>query len=201
MRTPPGSTISHHSDENHQKLPHARHQRHLLGFAGGQEALVERPDGGVVAASDQGSHVERFSYPPPATPHTATTPQGARVPVEGGYSHQSREFPGRKRAELGKLGQKRSAQYRSDSRNAPEQGFVLLEGGALLDGFVELPVGTREFLLEPADVRFDAPSDGPGGGSAETVFLGGHHLDDLPPPGEDGLKLPRFGVGKRPGGG
>lgn len=34
MRTPPGSALSHHGVEDHQELPHARHQRNLLGLAG-----------------------------------------------------------------------------------------------------------------------------------------------------------------------
>ena len=200
MRTPPRSTVPHHGVEDGQQLPHARHQCHLLRFARSHQPLVERLDGRVVSAGDQRPHVERFSYPPSATPHTPTASEGARIPVERSYAHQSREFPGRKRAKLWELCQKRSAQDRSDSGNASQESFVLFEGGVVLDGFIEVPVDTREFLLKPADVRCDAPSEGLGGASTEAVLLGCHHLDDLPSASEDGLKLPRFRVGKRPPG-
>ena len=199
MRAPPGGTISHHSVEDREQLPHARYQRNLLGLASGQEALVERSDDGVVAAGYQRPHVERLPDPRPATPHAPATSQSARIPVERSNAHQSREFSGRKRAKLGKLSQQRSAQDRSDSRNAPKQGFVLLEGGTALNGLIEVPIGTRELLLQPADVCFDALSNGLGASSAEAVFLGRHHLDELSSASEDGLKLPRFGIRKRPG--
>jgi hypothetical protein len=50
-------------------------------------------------------------------------------------------------------------------------------------------------------VRPDAPGYGLGGRGTEAVLLRGHHLDELPPPGEDAAELLGLGVGKCPGGG
>jgi hypothetical protein len=207
MRTPPGSTLPHQGVEDHQELPHARHKSHLLGLAGAQMTCLERPDGAIVAASDQGCHVVVSLPNPcptdPTAPDAPAAPEGpgGGVPLEGGYAHQSPEFSGAKRAQLCKLCQERWAEHRSDSGNASQESFVLFEGGVVLDEAIEVSVGTREFLFEPADVRFYPPSHSSGVHCAKAVFLGAHHVDDLPPAGEDSLKLPRLGAGKRPGSG
>lgn len=199
MRTPPGSALSHHGVEDRKQLPHARHQSHLLGLTRLKEPLVELLDLGVVAAGDQRSHVERLPNPRPATPHRASTPQGARVAVEGSHTHQSRELSRRKRAEFGQLRQERPAQDRTHSRNAPEKSLVPFEGRALFDGLIEVTIRARKLLLEPPYVGLDASADGFGGCGSETVFLGRHHPNDLSPTGEDLLKLPGFWVGDRSG--
>jgi hypothetical protein len=199
MRTPPGSTVSHHGVEDHQQLPHARHQRHLLlGLAGLNESFVELLDGGIEAGGDQGSHVECFSNPCPAAPYGASASQSAGVAVERSDPYEGREFSGRKGAELGQLRQERPAKHGAHSGNAPEKSFVRLEGGAAFDDLVEVAVRARKLLLEPPYVGFDASADGFGGARSETVFLGGCHLDDLPSSGEDLLELPGFLVGDGP---
>src|SRR5215210_2718346 len=92
MRTPPGSTVSHHGVEDHQELPHARYQSHrLLGLAGLNESTVELLDGGIEARSDQGSHVECFSNSCPTAPYGASASQSARVAVERSDPYESRE--------------------------------------------------------------------------------------------------------------
>ena len=63
MRTPPNSSIPHHSVEDREQLPHARHQRHLLGLACREQPLVELLDDGVVAGGDEGAHVQGWSSP------------------------------------------------------------------------------------------------------------------------------------------
>src|SRR5215210_7605938 len=202
MRTPPGSTVSHHGVEDDQQLPHARHQRHrLLGLAAGHESTVKLLDGGIEARSDQGSHVECFSNPRPAAPYGASASQSARVAVERSDPYESRELSRRKRAKFRQFRQKRPAKHGAHSGNTPQESLVRLEGGALFDGLVEVAVRARKLLLEPPYVGLDASADGFGAARSETVFLGGCHLDDLPPPGEDLLELPGFLVGDGPRGG
>src|SRR3954453_3228014 len=142
MRTPPGSTVSHHGVEDHQQLPHARHQRHLLlGLACLNESFVELLDGGIEVRGDQGSHVECFSNSCPAAPYGASASQSARVAVKRSDPYdEGRELSGRKGAELGQLRQERPAKHGAHSGNAPEKSFVRLEGGAALDGLVEVAI-------------------------------------------------------------
>src|SRR5215207_5355784 len=184
MRTPPGSALSHQSVEDDQQLPHTRNQRHLLGLSGLNESLVEFLDGGIEARSDQGSHVERFSNPRPAAPHRATASQSARVAIERSDANESRELPRRKRAELGQFGKERPAKHGTHPGDAPQESFVLFEGGTVLDGLIEVTIRAGKLLLKPSYVGFDAPADSFGGARPEAIFLGGHHLDDLPSPGE-----------------
>src|SRR5215208_4594217 len=195
MRIPPGNALSHHRVEDRKQLPHARHQSYLLGLAGPHEALVELLDGRIETRGDQGSHVERFADPGSSAPNGASTPQSAGVAVQRSDTDKGRELPGRNGAKLRQLCQKRPAQDRTHPRNAPQESLVRLEGRALFDGLIEAPVGAGELFFEPPYVGLDASADGFGGARSEAVFLGGHHPNDLPPTGEDLLKLPGFLVG------
>ena len=196
MRTPPGSTVSHHGVEDGQELSHARHQSNLFGFAGCYQSLIECFDQRVVSAGDQRSHVESFTNPRPATPDATPAPEGSRVPVEWGYTDQSGELSRRKRAKLWKLGQKRAAQNRPDSGNAPQESLILLEGGTRFDDLPEVPVHSAKFFLQPLDVGLQARADLLGRGGPQTVLLGDQHPDELPSPGYDRLKLQRLGLGR-----
>src|SRR5215211_1360053 len=190
MRTPPGSALSHHRVEDHQELPHTRNQSHLLGLAGRHQPFVELPDGGIEARSDQGSHVECLPNPRPAAPYGAPASQGAGVPVERSDPNEGRELPGRKRAELGQLRKERPAKHRTYSGNTPQESLVRLEGRAVFDDLIEIPVGASELFFEPPYVGLDASADGLGGARPEAVFLSGQHADDLPSSGENLPKVP-----------
>ena len=170
MRTPPGSTISHHGVEDGQELPHTGNQRHLLGLACLNEPLVERLDERVVSASDQRSHVQSLPDPRPATPDAPTSPEGSRVPVERSYSDQSGELSWRKRAKLWKLGEQSAAQNGADSGDAPQESLVLLEGGARFDDLLKVPVHSGELFLQPLDVGLQARADLLGGRTPRRFF-------------------------------
>ena len=62
-----------HGVEYGQQFAHTRDQRQFLGLSGCQQPLVEVPDGRVVTAGYQGSHVEDG-------PHRERPPQTARLP-------------------------------------------------------------------------------------------------------------------------
>lgn len=154
MREPPGSTLSDHGIEDGEQLPHARHQSDLLGFAQGHEPLVELLYGGVVSGGNQSRHVERLPDPRSSAPHAAASPEDPGVAVDGSHSDEGGEFPGRKGAQFGQLRQERTAEYRTDSRHTAEQSLILIEGGAMGDGFVEIPIYPGEFFFEPPYVSF-----------------------------------------------
>ena len=183
MRTPPDSTIPHQSIENREQLPHARHQSHLLRFAGGKEPLVELLDGGIVAASDQSSHVEGRPHRSPATPHLPLAAALPGITVEGSDPHQGTKALVGELAQFGQLGEQSARKHRTDAGNTPEKGLVLLEGDAPLDGFIEIAVGAGEFFLEPSHVCSDALLERLGS-HLETVVLGDEHREDLSSPGE-----------------
>src|SRR5215210_2594220 len=193
MREPPGSTLSDHGVEDGEQLPHARHQSDLLGLARGYEPSVELLYGGGVSGGNQSRHVECLPDPRSSAPHAAASPQSAGVAVDGSHSDEGGEFPGRKGAKFGQLRQERTAEYRTDSRHATKQRLALFEGGAIGDGFVEVLIYPGKFFFEPPYVSFKAGANLPGGSGAEAVFLGRHHLDELPPTSHDRLKFEGFG--------
>lgn len=199
MREPPGSAVSEYGAPNHQELPHVRHQYYLLGLTGLKQPFVEALDVGVVPAGNQSRHVEGFSHPRSSTPDGPTAPESSRVAIEESDSYQSRELPTSEGAQLRKFGQERPAKNGTNPRQALQKGLVSLESGLVLDGFVEVPVGSGELLFQPAQVGLDMPGDSLGSCGAQMVFLGGHYGDDLGSSGEDRLKLPGFLIRKSPG--
>jgi hypothetical protein len=83
MRAPPGSTVSEYGVEDHEQLPHARHQSHLLGLADLNESFVELLHGGVESRGDQGSHAEYLPKTFALPPHTVRLP--LKVPEESQF--------------------------------------------------------------------------------------------------------------------
>src|SRR5215218_9971315 len=194
MRAPPDSTISHQSVENREQLPHARHQSHLLGLARREEAFIELPNDRVVSGGDQSPHVEGGPHRSPASPYLPLAASVAGVTVEGGDANQRAQSLVGERPELGQLCKQSAGQDRTDAGNALEKGLVLLEGGACLDGLVEVAVGAGELLLEPLDVRSDTLLERLGS-HLQTIVLGGEHREDLASSGEYVLQELGFLVG------
>jgi hypothetical protein len=194
MRTPPYSVIPHQSVEDGEQLPHARHQCHLLGFAGGEEAFIELPNDGVVSGGDQSSHVEGGPHRSPASPYLPLAAALAGVAVEGGDTDQGAHSLVGELSQFGQFGKQSARKYRTDTGNTLEKSFVLLEDAAPLDGFIEVTVRAGELFLEPLDVRPDALSERRGS-HLETVVFGGEHREDLAPPGEYVLQKLGFLVG------
>jgi len=63
-RIVPGFTGSDHGVEDSQELAHAGDDGDLLGFAGGDEAVVELLDDGIESDGRERCHVESASHPP-----------------------------------------------------------------------------------------------------------------------------------------
>ena len=75
-----------HGVKDGEQLVHAGGEGYLIGLACGQEALVEGPDHGVMAAGHEGGHVQGRSDLGTPTPHRPSATQGATVPVAGVHS-------------------------------------------------------------------------------------------------------------------
>src|SRR5215207_6089688 len=105
MWRPPGGAVPEHSVEDDEQLAHAGHQRHLLGFTGAYQPLVERLYSRVAARGHQGTHVQRRPHPRPAAPDGALASKDARVTVQGSDAHESGQLLVLKRAKLRQLGQ------------------------------------------------------------------------------------------------
>ncbi len=195
MRTPPISTIPHQSVEDRKQLPHARHQRNLLGLARAQEPLVELLDGGIVAGGDQSAHVQDCPHRSPSSPRLALAAPLAGVAVEGGDSHQGAQALVRDGSKLWQFGQEGSREDSPDAWDTPpEESLVLLESGVLLDGALKVPIDALDLLVEPLDVRPDTFGERLRS-HLQTVVLGDEHLDVLTPPGEDALQSDSFLLG------
>ena len=190
MRAPPTSTIAHQSVEDRKQLPHAGYQSDLLWLAGGQQSLVELLDDGVVPGGDQSTHVEGRPHRSPATPHLPFAAPLTGVAVEGSHSHQGAQALMGELAQLGQLSQESAGEDRTDTRDALEQCLVLLEGGVLLDGLVEVGVGAGELLFEPLDACLDPLVEcSEARDHLETVILSDEHAKDLASSGQKSLQM------------
>src|SRR5918993_22668 len=192
MSEPPRSTIPHHGVEDREQLPHARHQRHLLGLARLNEALVELPDEGVVLRGDHGAHVECGPHPRPATPHLSLASYPTGVAVERSYAYQGREALVGDGPQLGKLGQEGAGERRSDTGDTAQEGLILTPDGARLENLFELEVGAGKLLLKPPHMRPNTPLNWSGDYRRETIVLSDEHADQLAAPTEDLAKKQGF---------
>ena len=72
-------------------------------------------------------------------------------------------------------------------------------GRAAPDGGVDLGLEIGQFALERLEQPVDALEGAPAGQAAPAVALGGHHLDDLAPAGDQLCERAGLFVGHRPG--
>src|ERR687894_399755 len=198
MRTPPNSAIPHQSVEDREQLPHARPQRHLLGLARLKQPPVELLEDRIVASGDQRTHVEGRPNRRSPAPNLPLAAPRAGVAVEGGNAYQGREALGGERSQLRELGQERPGQDRPHPGDAAEQPLVAAPNLAVCDRLLEFAVGADELPLKPIHVGGYALGDRLGG-HLEAVLLCHEHLQDLPPPGEDGLQSAHLFVGEDAG--
>ena len=147
MRTPPDSAIPHHGVEDREQLPHARHQRNLLGLAGCEQPLVELLDDGIEPGGGERPHVKRGSHRSPPSPYLPLASALTGVAVEGGDPHQGAHSLVGESAEFGQLREECPGKDSSDSGDAPEEPLVLLEGSGVLDGLIEVFVGREISFL------------------------------------------------------
>src|SRR5215208_1640658 len=185
MSKPPRSTIPHHGVEDREQLPHARHQRYLLGLARLNEAFVELSDDGIVLRGNHGAHVERGPHLRPASPHLSLAPYLTGVAVERSDAYQSREALVGEGPQLGEFDQEGAGERRSDTGDTAQEGLILAPDGARFENLYELEVGAGELLLKPPHVRPDTPLDWSGDYHRKPIVLSDEHADQLAAPTED----------------
>ena len=79
---PPGGTVFAHRIQDDEQLAHARRERHLLGFPGGTQALIERTNDGIEAGGHECGHVEHGADLRTAAPDRAFPPPRPTVPIQ-----------------------------------------------------------------------------------------------------------------------
>ena len=149
-----------HSVENCQQFAHARDQRDFGGFAAIAQPFVESADHGVASAGNQGSHVERRAYCGSTAPDSTATSECTAVTVEWCDANQCRDLLTVDFSQLRQLGEKRTADDRTDAGDASEQVFVLAPDRALTDALVQILVSSLQLRFQPQDVSVDTFSDG-----------------------------------------
>lgn len=105
---PPGCAVADDRVERHQKLSHHRHEGNLPWSATLGEPLIEGPEGRASSDRGQGSHVQHTSHRGSSARDRPAAPHQARVAVDRGDAHESRELVAPNRAEFRQLSQKRA---------------------------------------------------------------------------------------------
>src|SRR5262245_31423771 len=152
----PTSFMFEHRVKNRQEFSHASNQGNLWSFACIAQPLVESANHSVASAGNQSGHVEDCPYSGPAAPDATMASQGAAVTIERRDTDQSRNLLTVELSEFWQLGDKATANHRTDAWHTPEKIFVLLPDWTLTDGLVEFFVGPVQLRFQPADVSVDA---------------------------------------------
>ena len=163
------------------------------------EAFVEALENRVVPGGDEGGHVEAGADLGAAAPDGAPAAHGTAVPVEGGDADQGGDLPSVEAAEFGQVGDQGAGGGLADAGHALEQVLGLAPGRAAPDGGVDLGLEIGQFALERLEQPVDALEGAPAGQAGAAVALGGHHLDDLAPAGDQLCERAGLFVGHRPG--
>ena len=107
--------------------------------------------------------------------------------IERGHADQRGDLAAGEVTEFGQLAQQGERGDPPDPRDAAEEIVLRPVEGTRGDGGGEVAVDVGQAFFQPADVRGDVPLDGPAG-EAEAILLGGEHLEQLPPAGEQGVE-------------
>src|SRR5215471_338703 len=169
-----------HRIENCQKLSHTSDQSDLWGFASITQPFVESSDQSITSAGNQSSHVKNCPYTSSAAPDGTTAAQGTAVAIEWCNADQSSDLFTVELSEFWQLGQQRTANDGTDTRDSSQQVFVLLPDGTLTNGLIQIVVSSAQFRFQPADMSIDAFSDA-FGSCTEPVSLCHNHVGDLSP--------------------
>lgn len=97
------------------------------------------------------------------------------------------------RAELGQLGDQGAGDDGADARHGREEVLLLAPGGRAAHGPVDVVVEAVELAGERLQEPIDALAHA-GRRAGAALALGGHHGDDLAPPGDEIGEQPGLGV-------
>ena len=77
-----------HSIKNNKQFTHTSRKGNLLGFASGQQSLIEDTYDRVVTAGNQSCHIKGGAYTGAATPNCTFPTQSTTIPVKRSHSDQ-----------------------------------------------------------------------------------------------------------------
>ena len=181
----------------HEELAHASGQRHELGLAGGDQALVEGAQAGVGPTGGEGGHVEGGADGGAPTPDRAAAAPGAAVPIEGRDADEGGDLVAVERAQFGQLGEQGVAGDRADAGDALQPGGAGAQGRGGLHGGGELRVEVGQLVGQPGQMGVEVGARGGQPGLMAALLLRGAHALELPAPGEQGVEVLGGGVGAR----
>src|SRR5947209_12483984 len=104
----PSGVVADHGVEDGEELAHHGREGELFSFSGGGQPLVERLKKGIVAAGDEGGHVEGTAHLGPAAPGRALATHFSAVAVEGSDADQGSDLLAIETSELGQIGNQRA---------------------------------------------------------------------------------------------
>ena len=118
---PPGGTVFEHRIQDDEQLAHARRERHLFGFPGGTQALIERTNDEIEAGGHECGHVEHGTDLRTAAPDRAFPPPRPTVPIQRRHPHQGADLFTGQGAELRQIRQQRRGQHRPHAGGTTQQ--------------------------------------------------------------------------------
>ena len=183
----------HHGIEDGEQFMHGGDAGDFAGCAGGTQALIEGANDGVVAAGDDGGHVEGGANGGAAAPSGAGARAGATIAIERGDADQGRELAMREVAEFRHVGEQSAGGGGADPRDGLEELVVDAPDRAGFDPRAEASVGAGDLLGQPADMRLEIRAEA-GAGRGEAILFSRAHLDQLGPARHQGPQV-RFGLG------
>jgi hypothetical protein len=179
-----------------QQFMHRRDQRHLRQFTRRTPAAIGGSDRRIVCDGRHGRHMQGG----PDAAASALDPAIAAAPATVvGQGSEADEFADLPMTERPQLRQRREQAGGGGGANAGHRLEEVIAGApdwARLDLGAQLAIGLAQLLLEPGDMRHDILADG-AAGQREPVPLGGQHVHELPPSGDQRLQIGLEVIGQR----
>src|SRR3954453_9326452 len=155
----PWFLISQDGVEDGEKLASDGNDGDHLGFTGGNEAVAEGLEDGVVTAGHEGGEEQRGTHAlAPATDHALALPPAGLAGV-GGKAGEAGDLLVVEGAELRQLGDEGSRSGRSDAGHRGEEVLFVAPGRRAAHADVDLGIDFGELLLERDDQAGDALAD------------------------------------------
>lgn len=186
--------------EDGEQFVHAGDESHLLGFAGGAQAAVERTDRWVVTDRGKGRHIQRRAHGCTAAPDNTPATQRSALAGEGRDPNQGGESLAIECTQLGQLSEQGIGGGGADARDATQQVVAFSSERALLDRVAQVTVQVGQFLSQSVDVAADPRPPGRQR-RAPPPTLGGEHADDLTTSRQQGRQRLRLSIGQGAHGG
>src|SRR5947209_1186597 len=175
-------------------------ERDELRFSGGDEAVAEQLEIGIVTCGDHGAEEQRRAHAGTSAANEALASPLAGLAGPRRKSDERGNLAPIERAELGQFGQERACDDFADTRNGREQVFLFTPSGGTAHRIIDRGFECRELLLERRKQTRDALLQSLLGQSLLPLAFGYDHADDLTAPGDKLAEQARRFVRQRPNG-